>query len=186
MSFFIHVCVPVGWGWGWCHAWRIAQETWKRAVIYVSFYSNHMSKKEKKAHCRVISDSYQGLPWRSSQLSSCFSFSLRWSGSLQSFPAYRVQRGESGILASMWGIQENQVPVQDGLQSQENLCWIHRHPVLQRGQGEYSRKLFVRLFRRLFPVAHVCPLCLHRWTWIPTPEITRKTTCRMWHAPAST
>lgn len=107
--------------------------------FYVSLYSNHMTQKRRH---RVIFGaetqrraSAARLPWRSSQLFSClFSssslLSFRWSGSIQSFPAHRVQRGESGILASMRGIQEDQVAVQDGLKSQENLCRIHRYPVL--------------------------------------------------------
>lgn len=116
-------------------------KTWKRVVIFMChFIPTTCLKKKKQSYFRAW-DSEEGLPWCSSQLSSCFSSSLRWSGSLQSFPAHGVQRGESGILASMWGIQEDQVTVQDGLQSQENLCRVHRYPVLQRGQWECSTEL---------------------------------------------
>lgn len=55
------VCAPGGGGDAWmvrkARVRWIAQETWKRAVIiYVSFYSNHMSKKEKK---KLIAELFQ-------------------------------------------------------------------------------------------------------------------------------
>lgn len=116
-----------------------------RLSLFFSLYSNHMTQK-------AVTELFSALKLRgglqlwgchgtlvnSSCLFSSFPpppppplcFPLRWSGSIQSFPAHRVQRGESGILASMRGIQEDQVAVQDGLKSQENICGIHRYPVL--------------------------------------------------------
>ncbi|XP_065428304.1 regulator of G-protein signaling 3 isoform X2 [Chrysemys picta bellii] len=45
-----------------------------------------------------------------------------WAGCLPGFPADRVQRGEPGVLACVRGVQEDQIPVQDGIQGQEDLC----------------------------------------------------------------
>lgn len=54
--------------------------------------------------CRCVAMALQSHPLTHT---SVFHLPFRWSGSIQSFPANRVQRRESGILASMRGLQKD-------------------------------------------------------------------------------
>lgn len=63
-------------------------------------------------------------------------FSLtRWTCQLQKFPEVWVQWGKPWVLACLWGLQEDQVPYQDGWEGKENLWRIHPNRGSQRGRS---------------------------------------------------
>lgn len=63
---------------------------------------------------------------------------FRWTGHFSHLSQVRVQRWEYWVLAHLWGLQEDQVFVQNVLESQEDLWAVYQSWISQRGKSRKS------------------------------------------------